>query len=198
MTIVGPGCQTPAMTATATELSAALDHLRAAPTTEGTLALVVRRPDVDAREILAVGRLDPEDGLVGDNWLSRATSYAVAEGRHLEAQLNVMSARMVALLADSPQEQALAGDQLFVDLDISHANLPTGSRLAIGDPDGDGAVIEVTKKPHNGCAKFTARFGDDAVAFVNSEEGKELRLRGFNARVVQAGTVRPGDPVRKL
>lgn len=186
------------MTATATELSAALDELRAAPTVEGTLALVVRRPDVGAREILGEARLDPEDGLVGDNWLLRATSHAIAEGRHLEAQLNVMSARMVALLADSPEEQALAGDQLYVDLDISHANLPTGARLAIGDPDDDGAVIEVTKKPHNGCAKFTARFGDDAVAFVNSEEGKQLRLRGFNARVVRAGTVRPGDPVRKL
>ncbi|MEZ5091372.1 MOSC domain-containing protein [Nocardioides sp.] len=186
------------MTATATELTAALDHLRAAPAAEGTLALVVRRPAVDQREILAEGRLDPADGLVGDNWLSRATSHAIAEGRHLEAQLNVMSARMVALLAERPEEQALAGDQLFVDLDISHTNLPTGTRLAIGDPDAGGAVIEVTKKPHNGCAKFRARFGDDAVAFVNSEEGKELRLRGFNARVVQPGSVRPGDPVRKL
>jgi hypothetical protein len=186
------------MTATATELSASLEHLRAAPATEGTLALVVRRPDVDRREILAEGRLDLEDGLVGDNWLSRATSHAIAEGRHLEAQLNVMSARMVALLADSPEAQALAGDQLYVDLDISLANVPTGTRLAIGDPDAGGAVIEVTKKPHHGCAKFRARFGDDAVAFVNSEAGKELRLRGFNARVVQAGVVRPGDPVRKL
>ncbi len=186
------------MTATETELTSALDHLRSAPAAEGTLTLVVRRPDVDAREILDEATLDLEDGLVGDNWLSRATSHAIAEGRHLEAQLNVMSARMVALLADSPEEQALAGDQLYVDLDISHANLPTGARLAIGDPEAGGAVIEVTKKPHNGCAKFKARFGDDAVAFVNSDAGKELRLRGFNARVVQAGVVRPGDTVRKL
>ncbi len=192
------GARLDGMTATATELSAALEHLRAAPATEGTLALVVRRPDVGAREILVEGRLDLEDGLEGDNWLSRATSHAIAEGRHLEAQLNVMSARMVALLADAPEEQALAGDQLYVDLDISHANLPTGTRLAIGDPDAGGAVIEVTKKPHNGCAKFKARFGDDAVAFVNSEAGRELRLRGFNARVVQPGVVRPGDPVRRL
>jgi MOSC domain len=186
------------MTATATDLTAALDHLRAAPATEGTLALVVRRPAVDEREILAEGRLDPDDGLVGDNWLSRATSHAVAAGRHLEAQLNVMSARMVGLLAATPEEQALAGDQLYLDLDVSHENLPTGSRLALGDPEAGGAVIEVTKKPHNGCAKFRARFGDDAVTFVNSEEGRALRLRGFNARVVQAGTVRPGDVVRKI
>ncbi len=184
------------MTATATDLAAALGHLRTAPTTEGTLALVVRRPAVGEREILAEGHLHLDDGLVGDNWLSRATSHAIAEGRHLDAQLNVMSARMVSVLAQTAEEQALAGDQLFVDLDISRANLPTGSRLSIGE--AGGAVIEVTAKPHNGCAKFRARFGDEALAFVNSEDGQALRLRGFNARVVQPGVVRPGDTVRKL
>ncbi len=180
--------------ATTDELTAALDHLRAAPSTEGTLASVVRRPDRGERELLAEGVLDLEGGLLGDNWLSRATSHAVASGAHLKAQLNVMSARMVALLADSPERQALAGDQLFVDLDISHDNLPTGARLAIGET----AVIEVTDKPHNGCAKFRARFGDEALEFINSEVGKQLRLRGFNARVVTPGVVRPGDAVRRL
>jgi hypothetical protein len=178
--------------ATTDELTAALGHLRAAPPTDGTLALVVRRPAQGERELLDEGTLDLEGGLLGDNWLSRATSHAVASGAHLKAQLNVMSARMVALLADSPERQALAGDQLFVDLDISHDNLPTGARLAIGDT----AVIEVTDKPHNGCAKFRARFGDEALDFVNSEAGKQLRLRGFNARVVTPGVVRPGDAVR--
>lgn len=182
------------MTATTHDLTAALDHLRAAPADEGRLALLVRRPAVEEREVLAQGRLDPVHGLIGDNWLSRATSHAIAEGRHLKAQLNVMSARMVALLAESEEQRALAGDQLFLDLDLSHANLPTGSRLAIGET----AVIEVTDKPHNGCAKFRARFGDDALAFVNSEVGKELRLRGFNAQVVAGGVVRPGDVVRRL
>jgi hypothetical protein len=182
------------MTATAADLIAALDHLRAAPSEVGTLTLVVRRPAAGEREVLDEGVLDVEDGMVGDNWLSRATSRAVAEGRHLAAQLNVMSGRMVALLADSPEEQALAGDQLFLDLDLSHDNLTTGTRLAIGET----AVIEVTDKPHTGCAKFKRRFGDDAVAFINSEEGRRLRLRGFCARVVTNGTVRPGDVVRKL
>jgi hypothetical protein len=181
--------------ATTDELAAALDHLREAPAVDGRVVLVVRRPAVGEREILGEGVLDLDDGLVGDNWLSRATSHAIAEGRHLDAQLNVMSARMVALLAQTSDAQALAGDQLFVDLDISVANLPTGARLRFGEPDGGGAVIEVTAKPHNGCAKFTARFGEDAMRFVNSEVGKELRLRGFNAKVVTPGVVRPGDAV---
>lgn len=184
--------------ATPESLEAQLDYLRAAPAEVGTVGLVVRRPKTLAREVLDEGVLDVEDGLVGDNWLERATARAIEAGRHYEAQLNVMSHRMVSLLADSPDAQALAGDQLYVDLDISHTNLPPGSRLALGDPADDGAIIEVTKKPHTGCKKFVTRFGEDATTFVNSDEGKELRLRGFNARVVQSGRVRPGDVVRKL
>ncbi len=176
------------------ELTEQLEFLRAAPAEAGTLELVVRRPANGERDLLDEGVLDEADGMVGDNWLSRATSRAIAEGRHLQAQLNVMSARMVGLLADTDEERALAGDQLYLDLDISHANLPAGTRLAIGEH----AVIEVTRKPHTGCAKFTARFGEDAVAFVNSEVGRELRLRGLNARVVTGGAVRPGDKVRRL
>jgi len=179
---------------TTAELEAHLDVLRAAPRSVGSLELLVRRPTVEAREILSEGVLDLELGLVGDNWLERAASHAIAEGRHLTAQLNVMSARMVRFLAPTVEEQALAGDQLFLDLDISVTNLPAGTQLAIGDD----AVIEITAKPHNGCAKFRARFGDEALAFVNSAAGNELRLRGFNARVVVSGTVRPGDKVRVL
>ncbi len=182
---------------TTDELTDRLDHLRAAPAEVGTLDLVVRRPAHGEREVLQEGVLDEADGLVGDNWLSRATSRAVAEGRHLKAQVTVMSSRMVGLLADSDEERALAGDQLYVDLDISHANLPAGSRITLGDPDNGGAVIEVSEKPHTGCAKFVRRFGEEAVGFVNSDVGRELRLRGLNARVVTSGTVRPGDEVRK-
>ena len=179
---------------TAAELEGHVDHLRAAPREIGTLEMVVRRPSAGEREILSEGVLDLEVGLVGDSWLERCTSRAVESGNHLAAQLNVMSARMVQLLAPTADRQALAGDQLYLDLDISHSNLPTGSRLAIGEE----AVIEVSKKPHNGCAKFRRHFGDEAMEFVNSEVGKELRLRGFNARVVTPGIVRTGDKVRVL
>jgi len=183
---------------TTDELTARLDHLRAAPAEVGTLDLVVRRPANGEREVLEEGLLDEADGLVGDNWLSRATSRAVAEGRHLKAQVTVMSSRMIGLLAETDEERALAGDQLYVDLDMSHANLPAGSRIALGDPDNGGALIEVSEKPHTGCAKFVRRFGQEVVGFVNSDVGRELRLRGLNARVVTSGTVRPGDKVRKV
>jgi hypothetical protein len=179
---------------TTADLEAHIHVLRDAPISVGTLEFLVRRPAENERDILDQGQLDVDAGLIGDNWMSRATSYAIAEGRHLKAQLNVMSARMITFLADSRQDRARAGDQLFVDLYISAANLPVGSRLAIG-PD---AVIEVTDKPHNGCAKFRARFGEEALAFVNSPIGKEPRLRGFNARVVASGVVRLGDKVTKL
>ena len=171
-----------------------LDHLRAAPAEKGTLEMVVRRPEVGVRELLDEGVLDEAEGLVGDNWLSRATSRAIAEGRHLDAMITVMSSRMVALLADTDQARAMAGDQLYVDLDLSHDNLPAGTRLAIGND----AVLQVTAKPHAGCKKFLAHFGAEAVAFVNSEAGTRMRLRGLNARVVRGGVVRPGDAVRRL
>jgi MOSC domain-containing protein YiiM len=179
---------------TTDELTDHLHTLRAAPRLLGSLELIVRRPAVGARELLDVAELDLDKGLVGDNWLERATSHARASGAHLKAQLTVMSARMIGFLADSELEQAQAGDQLYVDLDIGRDNLPAGTRLAIGE----AAVIEVTPKPHNGCAKFRARFGDQALEFVNSPVGQDLRLRGLNAQVVVAGTVRRGDQVARL
>ena len=181
-------------TSTTTELEAALAHLRAAPRETGTLDMVVRRPERLARELLDEALIDEAAGLVGDNWLSRATSHAIAEGRHLEAMITVMSSRMIGVLSDDPEVQALAGDQLYVDLDLSHDNLPAGTRIAVGDE----VVLEVSAKPHAGCKKFLARFGPEAVAFVNGEVGAPMRLRGLNARVVHSGVVRPGDVVRRL
>jgi len=178
---------------TATELEAGLDTVRAAPTDVGPVELIVRRPSVDGRELLDEARLDCEAGLVGDTWRTRPSSSTPDGLAHPDRQITVMGSRVAALVAQNKTRWALAGDQLFVDLDLSVANLPAGTRLAIGS-----AVIEVTEAPHTGCAKFTQRFGLDAFRFVNSPLGLALRLRGMNARVVTAGTVRVGDEMRKL
>ena len=177
---------------TTDELLAGLDEIRRSPKDEGILALIVRRPAIDAREILERAALDLQQGLVGDSWSLRGSSRSVDGGPHPLMQLNVMNARAVALVAQSPHRWPLAGDQLFVDLDLSGANLPPGTRLSIGS-----AVIEVTPEPHTGCAKFVSRFGVDAMKFVNSTVGRELNLRGINARVVRPGDIHVGDLVRK-
>lgn len=172
---------------TAAELEAGLDYIRQSPKDEGTVELIVRRPQTGEREVLEIGELDPKFGLVGDNWCERASAD------NPDTQLNVMNARAAALVAQDPARRQLAGDQLFIDIDLSDENLPAGSQLAIGS-----AIIEVTEIPHTGCKKFTERFGMDAVKFVNTGVGKELHLRGINARVVQAGTIKSGDRARKI
>ena len=178
---------------TTEQLHAGLDEVQRSPKLEGVLALIVRRPAVNAREALQEGQLDTVEGLVGDTWSRRGSSRSVDGRAHPEMQLNVMNVRAAALVAQHPNRWALAGDQLYVDLDLSGENLPAGTRLAVGD-----AVIEVTASPHTGCRKFVDRFGLDAMKFVNSPVGRSLNLRGINARVVQPGTIRVGDVVRRL
>jgi MOSC domain-containing protein YiiM len=169
------------------ELQAGLDEIRSAPTAAGTVELIVRRPHENEREILAEGMLDPDLGLTGDDWRRRSGSG------HPDTQLTLMNARAIALLARERDRWPLAGDQLYVDLDLSEENLPPGTRLALGS-----AQIEVTAEPHTGCVKFSGRFGKDALRFVSTPEGRALRLRGMYAKVVEPGTVRAGDPIRKL
>ena len=176
-----------------TLLEESLDDIRQAPADGGTVELIARRPAEDEREILSEARLDLRDGLVGDTWRSRGSSRTPDGGPSLDAQLTLMSSRAAAAIAGDRGRWALAGDQLYVDLDISRANLPPGSRVKIGS-----AVIEFSETPHTGCAKFSARFGVDALKFVNSPVGREHRLRGANCRVVVAGTIRQGDSIRKL
>jgi hypothetical protein len=173
------------------QLEDGLAEVLGSPQDVGTVELIVRRPAVDAREVLDVGTLDPAWGLVGDTWRERRAR--TPDGTpHPDTQLNVINARFARLVAVDPDRRALAGDQLHLDLDLSETNLPPGTRLALGS-----AVIEVTEQPHTGCAKFAARFGRDALRFVNSPTGRSLRLRGLNAKVVVPGTVRVGDVVRK-
>lgn len=175
------------------ELLAGLADVRESPRDAGRLDLIVRRPAVGAREVLQQGRLDVDDGLVGDTWKARASSRTPDRNPHRDMQLNIMNSRAIDLIAQTKERWALSGDQLFIDIDLSDANLPAGTRLALGS-----AVIEVTSQPHTGCSKFAARFGKDAFNFVNSPVGMELHLRGINARVVQAGVIRVGDVVKKL
>jgi MOSC domain-containing protein YiiM len=170
-----------------------LDHIREAPSNGGTVELIARRPAVDEREVLTEARLDIREGLVGDTWRLRGSSRMPDGGPNPEAQLTLMNARAAAAIAGERDRWPLAGDQIYVDLDLSLSNLPPGSQVQIGS-----AVIEFSEAPHTGCAKFSGRFGNDAMRFVNSPIGRELRLRGANCRVVVAGVVRPGDSIRKL
>ena len=158
-----------------------------------TLDLIVRRPAVNEREVLDEGELDTAIGLVGDRWHSRGGSRTTADASATDTQLTIMDSRVIQLLAQSRDRWALAGDQLYVDLDLSVENLPTGTQLALGS-----AVIEVTAQPHTGCDKFVSRFGLDAMKFVNSPAGRKHRLRGLYARVIRPGAIRVGDTVRKL
>ena len=179
---------------TAQDLESRLAHIAGSPTDEGVLEMIVRRPDVDEREVLEEGELDLALGLVGDTWHVRGSRRTEDGSSHPDMQLNVMNARVVdAISAGDRERWRWAGDQLLVDLDLSPENLPVGTRLSLGT-----AVIEVTDQPHTGCAKFADRYGVDALRFVNTGEGKLRRFRGLNARVVVPGTIRAGDVVAKV
>ncbi len=173
---------------TADELDAALPHLLAAPHGAGPVELIVRRPAVDERELLVEAILDPQVGLVGDTWTERSSRRTVDGSPHPDMQLTLMRSRVAQLLAGSPDRWPLAGDQLYVDLDLGEEALPAGTRLALGS-----ALVEITDQPHTGCSKFAERFGPDALRWVNTPAGRAQRLRGANARIVRRGTVRLGD-----
>jgi len=175
------------------ELEAALDHLRAAPKNDGVVELIVRRPRTDEREVLEEAELDPVKGLIGDSWCVRPSSKTPDRSPHPEMQINIMNSRVTALVAQAKDRWPLAGDQLYIDMDLGKENLPGGTRLAIGS-----AVLEVSPLPHTGCNKFVARFGADAMKFVNSPIGRELCLRGINARIIQGGVIRVGNIATKI
>lgn len=178
---------------TLAELEAGLDEIKKSPKDEGVLELIVVRPKTNERKVLEAGELDAEIGLIGDNWQTKKSWATKDKKPHPEMQINIMNSRAIALIARTKDRWQLAGDQFYVDLDLSEENLPPKSRLEIG-----AAILEITEVPHNGCAKFTKRFGKDAVKFVNSKTGKQLHLRGLNAKVIKGGIVKTGDIVKKI
>ena len=178
---------------TTPELEAGVENIRQSPKDSGRLELIVRRPAHNERDTLHEAELCLINGLVGDNWKARGSTRMPDGVAHPDLQLTIMNARSAALIAGEKRLWGWAGDQLYIDLDLSGANIPAGTRLSIGT-----AVIEITAEPHTGCKKFAARFGAEALQFVNSPIGRELNLRGINARVVQPGTLRAGDVVKKV
>lgn len=180
------------MIRTLAELDAQLDHIRASPRDAGSVEMIVRRPTKETRQIVDVAELDVSRGLVGDSWHTRGSKRTPDGAANPEQQLTLMSVRALAAIADRT-EWPLAGDQLIVDFDLSEGRLLARTRLAIGS-----AMIEISEVPHTGCAMFSARFGSDATKWVNTPLGRELRLRGVNARIVQSGTVRRGDPIVRV
>ena len=172
------------------EFEAMLDDIRDAPSETGVVELIVRRPAAGEREVVNEARLDVDEGLVGDTWRARGNRHRPDNSADPLAQLTIVNARAAAAYAGDVSRWPLAGDQIYADFDIGVEHLPPGTRLAIGD-----AEIEVSETPHTGCAKFSSRFGKDALRFVSTPEGRRLRLRGMNARITKSGTVRVGDPI---
>jgi MOSC domain-containing protein YiiM len=176
-----------------TELKARLPDVLQSPANNGILVQIVARPDKELRELRERSEVTPQDGLPGDRWARYCTRKLPDGSLNPDTQLTLMNSRAVAMVAGEKERWALAGDNLLVDLDLSESNLPAGQRLKLG-----GAILEITAQPHTGCAKFSSRFGVDALKFVNSLEGKKLRLRGIHACVIEAGMIAAGDRIEKL
>jgi MOSC domain-containing protein YiiM len=175
------------------QLQAGLPDILASPSDNGVLEGIVIRPGAGQRRELDSCSISLAGGAEGDHW-AKGCWMSTDDGHpHPDVQICIMNARCIARIAGERSNWAPAGDNLFIDMDLTPANLPAGQQLAIGS-----AIIEVTDTPHNGCANFTKRYGRDATIFVNKGEGRALRLRGIYARVVQDGRVAVGDRVVKV
>lgn len=174
------------------DFAADLEVVRSSPREAGVVQVIVSRPARDQRIVVEAATLDVADGMVGDSWRARGSRSTPDGSANPESQLMLMSTRVLAAIESERERWPLAGDQLLVDFDLSMDNLPPGTRVVIGE-----AELEISLKPHTGCAKFSARFGSDALRWINSPEGRHERLRGVGARIIRGGTVRVGDTIRK-
>jgi hypothetical protein len=178
---------------TLTELEDGLTQLGASPDNDGVIEMIVSRPTHNERLTLERAELQSGQGLVGDNWLVRGSSRTDDGSANPEAEITLMNSRTIQIIAGERERWSLAGDQIFVDFDLSIDNLPPGQRIVIGT-----AILEISATPHTGCAKFTERFGNGAIRFVNSPEGRQARRRGVNTRIIQGGIIQMGDKIIKL
>jgi len=169
------------------------EHIKRSPTDQGNLELIVIRPEEDQRKELEEGMLDEKQGLIGDNWASRGSSKTTDGSAHPGMQINIMNSRVIELITREKEDWKMAGDQLFVDFNLSKDNVPPGTQISLG-----GAVLEVTSVPHTGCKKFSQRFGVKALKFISTAEGKQWQLRGINARVVKSGKIKVGEIITKV
>ena len=164
-----------------------------APKDRGRLEAIVIRPAHNERKPVNSAELSADNGVKGDHWAKGCWKSLPDGDPHPDVQICIMSARVIRLLAGDKANWPPAGDQLFIDLDLSKANLVPGQRLSLGN-----TVLEITDVPHLGCQKFIERYGRDATQFVNSKVGKENRFRGVYAKVIEAGTISVGDVVQKI
>lgn len=178
---------------TRAELAAALPHIRNAPKDEGILELIVLRPRSGVRECPERAELSLENGVHGDHWIADGSGPPAHEPPNRDMQICMMMARCVEAIAGPRDNWAPAGDNLFIDIDMTPANMPPGTRLSVGSVE-----LEITDEPHTACQGFSNRFGRDASVFVNTGEGRALSLRGLYARVLRDGSVTVGDRVRVL
>lgn len=170
-----------------------MPDILASPQDEGVLRGIVIRPARGERRELEKSEISLAAGVHGDRWAKGCWMKTEDGQPHPDVQICIMNARCIDLIARGRSNWSPAGDNLFVDMDLALTNLPTGRRLSLGS-----AVIEITDIPHDGCGAFARRYGRDARQFVNSVEGKQNRLRGVYARVIQDGEIKVGDRLIKL
>ncbi|MDA1190559.1 MAG: MOSC domain-containing protein [Candidatus Poribacteria bacterium] len=178
---------------TTEQIEAKLDWIQSAPTDNGTLEGICIRPASNERVELERCRLSPKLGVEGDSWARKCWKTLADGSPDPDVQVTIMNARAIEVMAGSRDRWKWAGDQLFADFNVGVDNLQPGDRVRIGD-----ALLEITAEPHNGCDKFKDRFGLDALKYVNSPDGKSLRLRGIYARIVEEGVINVGDTIRKV